>query len=82
MTELKAAKGHGHPALDIGGQEDERPIFDNVLSPESKIEVGLTGEDIYRLWTRRGHGIGSPAPEHSRVLTRPAANENEILHLL
>ena len=71
MAEFQTTERHGHPALDIGGQEDERPIFDNVFEPriqgfEDKIEVGLMGEDVYQLWTRSGEGIGSSALEHSR----------------
>jgi hypothetical protein len=77
MAEFQTTEGHGHPALDIGGQEDERPIFDNVFEPgiqgfEDKIGVGFTGEDVYQLWTRsgEGHGIGSSALGHTRVVTR------------
>ena len=35
MTELKSAECHGHPALDVRWQEDERAVFDNEL------EVGV-----------------------------------------
>ena len=31
VTELQTAERHSHPALDIGGEKDERSIFDNLL---------------------------------------------------
>jgi hypothetical protein len=78
MTEFQTTESHGHPALDIGGQEDERPIFDNVFEPEiqgfeDKIEVGFTGEDVYQLWTRSGawhRKVSAGAQPSSRVLAR------------
>lgn len=54
MTELKAAKGHGHPALDIGWEENERPVLDDqfqvgVEELQHKVEVLLRREDVQKL---------------------------------
>ena len=51
VTELKSAKGHGHPALDVCREEDERPILDDKFQVgleelEDKVEIFLRREDI------------------------------------
>jgi hypothetical protein len=52
VAEFQSTERHGHPALDIGGQEDERPVFDNVFKVgvqefEDEVEVRFMGEDVY-----------------------------------
>ena len=54
MTELKPAECHGHPALDVRWQEDERAVLDDefqirIEELEDEIEIFLGREDVQEL---------------------------------
>ena len=50
VTEFEAAERHGHPALDVRREKDERTVFDDHL------EVGVEElEDKVQIRFRREH---------------------------
>lgn len=57
VDEVKSSDRHQHPALDIGGHEDERLVPDDVLEIggqelEDEVQVALVGEDGQHLIAR------------------------------
>ena len=58
VTELQTAERHGHPALDVCGEKDERAVLDDHLEIgveelEDKIQIRLGREHIQELERER-----------------------------
>jgi hypothetical protein len=54
MAEFQTAERHGHPALDVCGEKDERTVFDDHLEVgveelEDEVQIRLRGEDVQEL---------------------------------
>jgi hypothetical protein len=54
VAELDAAKGHGHPGLDVRGREHEGAVLDDILEVrvqelKHQVEILLVREDIQEL---------------------------------
>ena len=58
VTELQTAERHGHPALDVCGEEDERAVLDDhleigVKELEDEIQICLGREHVQELERER-----------------------------
>ena len=58
VTELQTAERHGHPALDVCGEKDERAVLDDHLEIgveelEDKVQIRLGREHVQELERER-----------------------------
>jgi len=60
VTEFETAECHGHPALDVRGEKDQRTVLDDHLEVgveefEDKVQIRLRREHVQKL--RKGKTI-------------------------